>query len=100
MPGKVVLITGAASGIGLAAAAGFARLRASLRVLGRSDERAGEAAGSVLWQVPGADVRPVTCDLGSIAEVRAFTRALHRRRGPPGRAAGVAEREGGEGPRR
>ncbi|MFF0146687.1 SDR family NAD(P)-dependent oxidoreductase [Amycolatopsis sulphurea] len=39
MPGKVVLITGAASGIGLAAAAGFARLGASLRVLGRSDRK-------------------------------------------------------------
>ncbi|MFC6600308.1 SDR family NAD(P)-dependent oxidoreductase [Kitasatospora paranensis] len=43
MDGKVVLVTGAASGIGLAAAAGFARLGASVRVLARDRVRAQQA---------------------------------------------------------
>jgi D-arabinose 1-dehydrogenase-like Zn-dependent alcohol dehydrogenase len=43
MAGKVVLVTGATSGLGLAAAEGFARLGATVRVLARSEER-GERA--------------------------------------------------------
>lgn len=72
MPGKVVLVTGAGSGIGLAAAAGFARLGASVRVLGRTEERAAEAAARTRERVPDADVRPVACDLASLEELRAF----------------------------
>jgi dehydrogenase/reductase SDR family member 12 len=72
MDGQVALVTGAASGIGLAAAAGFARLGASVRVLARTQQRAGDAVAQVLEQVPGADVRPVACDVSSLAELRAF----------------------------
>lgn len=79
MPGKVVLVTGAGSGIGLAAAAGFARLGASVRVLGRTEERAAEAASLAREHVPGADVRPVACDLGSLTELRRFTEEFSKR---------------------
>lgn len=73
MDGKVVLVTGAASGIGLASCVGFARLGAAVLVLGRDPDRAGEAAEQVRRQVPGSDVRPAVCDLSSLAEVRTFT---------------------------
>ncbi len=72
MDGKVVLITGAASGIGTAAAVGFARLGASVRALGRDQARAESAREEIVKQAPEADVRPVACDLGSLAAIREF----------------------------
>ncbi|MEU8135550.1 SDR family NAD(P)-dependent oxidoreductase [Streptodolium elevatio] len=76
MDGKVVLVTGAASGIGLAAAVGFAELGASVRVLGRTPDRAEDAVRQVRATARGkvtGDVRPVACDVGSLEELRSFT---------------------------
>jgi dehydrogenase/reductase SDR family protein 12 len=72
MDGKVVLVTGARAGLGLAACAGFAQLGASVRALGRNPGRARLAVEEILNEVPGADVRPVACDVSSLHELREF----------------------------
>jgi dehydrogenase/reductase SDR family member 12 len=70
--GAAVLVTGAASGLGLAAACGFARLGATVHALARNTERAAEAVAQIAAAVPGADVRPQACDLSSLAAVKSF----------------------------
>ncbi len=71
MDGQAVMVTGAASGIGLASCVGFARLGATVYAVGRNDQRAGQAAGEVRDQVAGADVRPFACDVSNLTELRA-----------------------------
>ncbi len=70
--GAVVLLTGAASGIGLASAQGFARLGATVYALARTDGRAAEAVERIASAAPGADVRPASCDVSSLGAIRAF----------------------------
>lgn len=72
MDGKVVLVTGAGSGIGLAATAGFARLGATVYALGRNGNRAADTVDQARRQAGGGDVRPVVCDVSSLAGLRAF----------------------------
>ncbi len=78
MDDKTVLLTGAASGIGRAACIRFAQLGASVRAIGRDHERAEQAVRQIRREVPGADVRPVACDVSSLREVRAFAERFQR----------------------
>ena len=72
MDGETVLVTGATSGLGLAAAEGFARLGASVRLLARSEERAERARAAVVEATGNRDVRACLCDVSDLGDVRGF----------------------------
>jgi NAD(P)-dependent dehydrogenase (short-subunit alcohol dehydrogenase family) len=72
MEGRVVLITGATSGLGLAAARGFARLGAAVWLAVRNRERGEDARARIREHLGEADVRLELCDLSSLASVREF----------------------------
>ncbi len=76
MDGRVVLITGASSGLGVAAAEGCARLGASVWLLVRERER-GESARAAIQERSGHDdVHVAVCDLSRLASVREFARSI------------------------
>jgi NAD(P)-dependent dehydrogenase (short-subunit alcohol dehydrogenase family) len=72
MSGKVVLVTGGTSGLGLAAAEGFARLGATVRLLARSEQRGERARAQIVARSPDSDVRVGLCDLSDLESVRQF----------------------------
>ena len=67
--GKVVLVTGASSGIGRATAVGLARRGARLLLTGRSQARCDEALAAVR-AAGGTDARMFRTDFGSLDAVR------------------------------
>ena len=72
MQGKVVLITGASSGLGLAAAEGFARLGATVWLVVRSPERGEQARARIVERSGNGDVHVGVCDLSELESVRQF----------------------------
>jgi dehydrogenase/reductase SDR family protein 12 len=72
MRGKVVLVTGATSGLGLAAAEGFGRLGASVWLVARDAERGERARARVAEQCAGGEARLELCDLAQLSSVRAL----------------------------
>jgi retinol dehydrogenase 14 len=75
MAGRVVVLTGASSGIGAAAAVELGRLGASVVPVGRSAERLAAVAAQV-EAAGGTAAEPETVDLASLEDVRALARRL------------------------
>jgi dehydrogenase/reductase SDR family member 12 len=78
MDGKVVLVTGASSGLGLAAAEGFARLGAAVRLLVRDQRRGEGARAEIVARSGNGDVLVDLCDLSDLQAVRQFAERLRQ----------------------
>jgi dehydrogenase/reductase SDR family member 12 len=76
MDGKVVLVTGATSGLGLAAAERLAGLGATLWLAARSPERAERARKRIVEHTGNREVRIGACDLSELDSVRRFAEDL------------------------
>ena len=72
MHGKVVLVTGASSGLGFDAAEGFARLGATVWLAVRSRERGEQARARIAEHSGNGDVHVGLCDLSNLESVRQF----------------------------
>src|SRR6056297_3458857 len=74
--GRRIVVTGANSGIGLEATRELARNGATVIMACRSVDRGAEAANEIREDIPDADLRPETCDLGDLESIHAFADRL------------------------
>jgi dehydrogenase/reductase SDR family member 12 len=72
MDGEVVIVTGATSGLGEAAAAGFARLGATVWLLVRNAQRGERARARIAERAGRDELLVATCDLSDMRSVRRF----------------------------
>jgi len=79
LTGQHVLVTGATSGIGEAMALSFARLGATVHVLGRTQSKIDRVLHDVRTRVPAADVVGELCDVSDLDAVRAWCADLAAR---------------------
>ena len=75
--GKIVLITGGNSGIGLEAAKVLSLKNAEVILTARSNENGKKAVEAIKSQYPSANVNWMVLDLADLDNVRAFSEAFH-----------------------
>ena len=76
LDGRTVVISGATSGIGFAAAEAFAGLGARVRLLARSEERGEHSRAQIIERTANDAVDVIACDLSSLASVRRAAQQL------------------------
>ena len=76
LAGRTVAVTGATSGLGLAAAEGMARLGARVRLVVRDTDKGERVRRQLLADVPGTEVSVDRCDVADLDDVRRFVSEL------------------------
>jgi len=76
LTGRVIVVTGATSGIGRAAATRLADLGATLVVVGRSADRNADVVDQLRDQTGNPAISQVAADLGDLGEVRELSRRI------------------------
>ena len=76
---RIALVTGAASGIGLATATGLAKQGFHVVLLTRNAARGAAAIAAVQRTIPTKDLEVLECDLSRQSSVRAAAATFHRR---------------------
>jgi NAD(P)-dependent dehydrogenase (short-subunit alcohol dehydrogenase family) len=79
MHGKICVVTGATSGIGLVTAQSLARQGATLIVVGRNSERGAATVSRIRQETGNAAVELMIADLSAQAEVRGLASDIQRR---------------------
>src|SRR3954471_11704548 len=79
MQGKVVLVTGATSGIGAATAEGLARLGARVFIHGRNPERTAATVQHIQQATGNPDLEPVLADFSNLGSVRLLAGVVQQR---------------------
>jgi len=76
LTGKIIVITGATSGLGLVTARGLASAGATVVLAGRDPQRLRSAAEHITSEIPAAAVETVEMELDSLASVRSAAARL------------------------
>mmetsp|Transcript_19928 Transcript_19928/g.63396 ORF Transcript_19928/g.63396 Transcript_19928/m.63396 type:complete len:322 (-) Transcript_19928:25-990(-) len=71
--GRHIMITGANSGLGFAAAQALAKQNATIHMVCRNEERGAKAQASVVEASGNKDVHLHICDISSLESIKAFT---------------------------